>query len=148
MTDIKTMYQEATPKRQREIRTATARTNAARSKHLEEVPLDDWPRMGDEKRSWRRVKAWVSRKHLVQEFLHEETGSIRLSVCRSNIRRQDGDWEEIKGWDELFAIKNELYPDRQAVEIYPPRDELVNVANLRHLWILPVPIPVTLQCHD
>ncbi len=40
-------------------------------------------------------------------------------------------------WDELQAIKDERFPNHTAVEIYPPHDEIVNEANIRHLWIVP-----------
>lgn len=41
-------------------------------------------------------------------------------------------------WDELQRIKDELAgEDETAVEVYPAAENLVNKANLRHLWILP-----------
>lgn len=41
-------------------------------------------------------------------------------------------------WDDLQWIKRAAgYGDREAVEVYPLDDDVVNVANMRHLWILP-----------
>lgn len=40
-------------------------------------------------------------------------------------------------WDELQAIKDHFWPDRIGIEIYPPHDQIVNVANMRWLWVLP-----------
>jgi hypothetical protein len=40
-------------------------------------------------------------------------------------------------FDELQAIKSAVgYGDSCAVEIYPEDSDLVNDANMRHLWVL------------
>ncbi len=45
-------------------------------------------------------------------------------------------------WDELQRIKSECgYGNTDAIEIYPADDDVVNVANMRHLWILDSRIP-------
>lgn len=50
------------------------------------------------------------------------------------IRRHDG--TEILGWDILQRIKNEIVGrDRIAVEVFPAADDLVNEANMRHLFV-------------
>lgn len=52
------------------------------------------------------------------------------------IRRHDG--EMVRSWSDMQRIKNELVgPERVAVEVFPPVDELVDQANLAHLWVLP-----------
>ena len=39
-------------------------------------------------------------------------------------------------WDELQSIKNQIgYQDFLAFEMYPPEKDVVNVENMRHLWI-------------
>lgn len=41
-------------------------------------------------------------------------------------------------WDDLQWVKGALgYGDREALEMYPREDLVVNVANIRHLWMLP-----------
>ena len=40
-------------------------------------------------------------------------------------------------WSKIQEIKEQLFPDRLAMEIYPPEEQVVDVANLRWLWILP-----------
>ena len=41
-------------------------------------------------------------------------------------------------WDDLQHIKNDvLGADVAAVEIYPPQGDLINEANMRHLWTVP-----------
>ena len=50
-------------------------------------------------------------------------------------------------WAAMQRIKDELFgADRLAVEVFPPRDELVDEANMYHLWILPegMELPFTL----
>jgi hypothetical protein len=44
------------------------------------------------------------------------------------------------GWDDLQRLKGEAgYGEYCAVEIYPPDADVVNVANMRHLFILKSP---------
>ena len=39
-------------------------------------------------------------------------------------------------WSEKQQIKNELFGEnRVAVEVYPPQDRLVDVADVYHLWV-------------
>ena len=41
-------------------------------------------------------------------------------------------------WRDKQRIKNELFgEDRTAVEVMPPTDELVDAADMYHMWILP-----------
>lgn len=52
------------------------------------------------------------------------------------------------GWDDLQRIKNEIVgADRVAIEIFPAEDDVVNQANLRHLFVLPAgePAPFTIK---
>ena len=42
---------------------------------------------------------------------------------------------------KLQEIKNTIgYKDKFAVEVYPAENDIVNVANMRHLWVLPKPL--------
>lgn len=54
------------------------------------------------------------------------------------IRRHDG--SPTRSWSDLQTIKNELVEDGEksvAVEVFPPVAELVDQANMTHLWVLP-----------
>lgn len=90
-------------------------------------------------------KAWCSRKYLVQLYSEENAqypGMMRMSVCRTT-RNSQGGWKDGLTWDELQAIKREIgFGDWYAVEVYPPDQDVVNVANFRHLWLLPVPLSI------
>lgn len=96
------------------------------------VPSDQWPKFTPPL----LVRVWRSRAFLVQEFEVPNASVLcRLSINRTEI---DGDrWSDNISWDELQRIKREAgYGDRDAVEVYPADADIVNVANIRHLWIL------------
>jgi hypothetical protein len=66
---------------------------------------------------------------------------VRLSACRTDWVARQNRWAEIDGWDTMQRIKNECgYGDFDAVEVYPRDADLVNVANMRHLWVLKRPL--------
>lgn len=64
-------------------------------------------------------------------------GAQRVSVNRTLIEEETGRWVDGITWDELQEIKAQIgRQDAWAVEIHPPTDEVVDVANMRHLWLL------------
>lgn len=59
-------------------------------------------------------------------------------VLHLMVRRHDA--AAVRSWHDLQRIKSTLPvagPDRVAVEVYPRDDELVDDANIYHLWLLP-----------
>lgn len=50
-------------------------------------------------------------------------------------------------WDDMQAIKDHFWPERIALEIFPPRDSIVDVADMRWMWVLPkgAVLPFNLQ---
>lgn len=77
---------------------------------------------------------------LIQEFV-EANNIVRLSICRTRIK-MNGAWQDRISWDELYEIKNKLgFEYFDAVEVFPKTEDYVNVANLRHIWILQKPLP-------
>lgn len=104
------------------------------------MPRHQWPYDDADN----RVAVWRCKFYLIQEF-DESTADggikdvIRLSINRT-LLNDDGMWRDDISWDDLQWIKNCIgYGDRFAVEIYPAEHEVVNVANMRHLWVLPYP---------
>ena len=80
-------------------------------------------------------EVWRSRDFLVQVF--DENGQVRITVNRTH-QPNGKDWAGGISWDELQQIKAEIgRADQWAVEIYPPDEEIVNLAVMRHLWLLP-----------
>lgn len=105
---------------------------------LEKVPVSEWPptlRL----LSQQPVEVWRSRGYLVQVYRACD-GVLRLSICTTEI---DGDrWADGISWRRLQRLKAECgFGDREAVEIYPPDADVVDVANMRHLWVLPERLP-------
>lgn len=80
------------------------------------------------------IRALGSRFFFVQ--VYRDNGFIRLSINRSELDN-DGNWRADITWDELMRCKIEAgYGDKWAVEVYPPTEAVVNVANMRHLFLL------------
>ena len=119
----------------RQQRRAMAKQNAKRPSVLTQAPRYTWPEDGND----RRIDVWVSRDYLVQVF--DEAGATRLSVNRTTLRA-DGRWDDRIEWDELQRIKRAVgYGDAYAIEVFPRDQDLVNVANMRHLWVMAEPLP-------
>lgn len=81
--------------------------------------------------------AYRNRDFLVQVFA-EGADITRLSINRTSVTPSGTRWLDGITWDELMGIKAAIgYGDCCAVEIYPPDNDVVDVANMRHLWVLP-----------
>lgn len=38
-------------------------------------------------------------------------------------------------WDDMQAVKNHVWgEDASAIEVFPPKSEVINTGNYRHLW--------------
>lgn len=50
-------------------------------------------------------------------------------------------------WDDMQAIKDHFWEERIAVEVFPPKDKIVDVADMRWMWVLPkgTVLPFNLQ---
>ncbi len=120
-------------------------------KVLTMVPESEWPDLSAMTK--KPVQVWMSDKYLVQVFKeyfssivsHDDVVAvdiIRLSVIRASLNT-DGNWQDGITWDELQQIKTDVgYGDWYGIEIYPRNKDLVNVANLRHLWLLSEPLDI------
>ncbi|MBD1555179.1 DUF7694 domain-containing protein [Pseudomonas typographi] len=85
----------------------------------------------------RIIEVWRSRSFLVQVF-DEANGYQRMSICRTAHNGQS--WADQVTWDELMQLKHECGRDRDAVEVFPADQDIVNVANMRHLFFPPEPL--------
>lgn len=115
------------------------RDNAKWPLSLQLIRHDEWPE-NVRNSTHGPIRVWRSRHFLVQEFHAAGPVTVRLSVCRTTL---SGDrWQEGISWDELMLIKAQTgYAGLDAVEIYPAERDIVNVANMRHLWVLTEPLP-------
>jgi hypothetical protein len=111
-----------------------ARDNAKLPAALQEVPRYQWPNPDAP-----QLRVLRSRDFLVQEFGAPEPAIVRLSVNRTAL---SGDrWTDGISWEELQRLKAECgYASRDAVEVFPAERDVVNVANMRHLWVLRQPL--------
>jgi hypothetical protein len=95
------------------------------------VPQELWPTLKNAP-----LAIWENRFFLVQ-FYDAGGGYHRISVTK----RQLGygrTFDDGITWDELMSIKECVgLGQRFAVEVYPEDINVVNVANMRHLWVFP-----------
>lgn len=94
------------------------------------------------------LRALRNRHFLVQVYAIESAAAkvapglmCRLSVSRCLLNDR-GDWLDGITWDQLQVIKDRVgFGQHDALEVYPANKDLVDVANIRHLWILREPLP-------
>lgn len=104
--------------------------------HLVQIPKDKWPDVSIVTNP--PIEVWRSRGFLVQVFVDrcEDRDYERLSVLRTSVNAEGRFCDGIT-WDELMRIKRECgRGDAWAVEVYPPDASVVNVQNIRHLFLL------------
>lgn len=103
---------------------------------LAEVPRAKWPSGNPTS----LVRVLRSRGFAVQVYA-VAPGVNRMSVNRAAIQK-DGAWQCDISWEELQELKRQAgYGDKDAVEVYPAEKDIVNVANMRYLWILDQAVP-------
>ena len=104
---------------------------------LQRIPPTEWPPAA---RTMARPprEVWRSATFLVQ--IYQEGLHARLTVCRTALGRDGVRWMDGITWDDLQRLKRECGRGEQwAVECYPPDTEIVNDANMRHLWLIAEP---------
>lgn len=112
------------------------RLNLETGPEMREVPRDKWPIMpGLESEP---LNVWLSNEFMAVLYRQRVGGALRL--CVNKTRRNGKDWRDGITWDELQRIKNEtLGEDVWCIENYPAQSEVVNVSNMRHLYIVDEP---------
>jgi hypothetical protein len=114
------------------------RQNAKEPRELRLVPRSEWPL---ENQDGPILRVWRSRDFLVQEYAEAAPVLVRLSVLRTTLDPKVGRWVDGITWDELQSIKAQCgYGQHDALELYPIDSDVVNVANLRHLWVMASPV--------
>lgn len=115
-------------------------TKRSRSLDFKQMVQDTWTPwewrnhlVGHPKAPCGMTKCCLNNKFSVQFFLHKtEWGNIDHLIIRRH------DTKPIRSWYDMQRIKNELVgSDRTAVEVFPADKNLVDEANLYHLWVLP-----------
>lgn len=119
------------------------RNNARFPEHLVSVAQEHWPDMDGSPFQTGSVAIGAYRSNaFVVVVWQEPNGFTRLSVNRTDWDKDQGRFRDNIGWDDLQRLKAEAgYGDVSAVEIYPPDQHVVNTANMRHLFLLPIALP-------
>lgn len=82
------------------------------------------------------LRMWGSRDYLATLWL-DPTGYQRLSINSTMFNARSGRWDDGLTWDELMTVKNQCgFGGQWSVEVYPPSAQAVDVAAMRHLWLL------------
>ncbi len=116
----------------KEQRKQLEKENAKYPWKLVEIPFEKWAASLQGLRN-RPVKLFRSREFLVQVYAYDNY-VVRLSVNRTS--HNGNRWDDMITWDELQAIKRQAgYGDYDAVEVFPRDVDIVNVSNIRHLFV-------------
>ena len=110
---------------------------------LTKVRREEWPTTVTEDE--KRTQVWLSREFIVQvydeapQFGHQQ---VRISVNRA-ATTLSGDYAEGISWEDLQRIKRAVgFGTWYGVEVFPPDADIVNVANMRHLWLFNGALPI------
>lgn len=120
-------------KMQKQTNEYIQRENAKFGPQFVQIPREAWPRIEPGKTP---DALWRNRDYVVLVYC-EKNGITRLSICRTAVTIQ-GRWADGIDWEALQFIKSQVgFGDLDAVEVFPKDKDVTNVANMRHLWVLP-----------
>lgn len=126
--NIQEIWNKSNSKERKILKRCITRESKEFSDDFKEIDIDEHQMVNG------LIRAFRNNKFLVQVY-KPSSGLTRLTVCRTELNEHGG-WKDNISWDELNWIKNELgYEREDAVEIYPKEQDIVNVANMRHLWV-------------
>ena len=114
-----------------------ASENAKWPDALVEIPREKWPAYTPRG----LCKAFRSKRFVVQQY-ETVNGVTRLSISVTQFSSdRPGSFVDGISWDDLQRLKAECgFSDMDAVEVYPSDKDVVNDANMRHLWVLDEPL--------
>jgi len=85
------------------------------------------------------MEVWRSRAFLVQVYAVSK-GIVCLSVCRTTHNGES--WSDGIAWEDMQRLKRECgRGDLDAVEVYPRDSDIVNMSNMRHLFVFDELLP-------
>lgn len=116
------------------------RDNLKYPDHLVEIPASEWPPNLPMVSGSGTFIVRVYRSRKFQVLVWDQDGTIRLSVNRTEWDHSQKRYREDISWDDLQRLKREAgYGLACAVELFPPDANVINVANMRHLFLVPQP---------
>lgn len=102
---------------------------------MQEVPRELWPE-AQRNHPAAPEQVFMSRDFMAQLHTANPPAMARLSI--HSVHRNGNGWLDNIPWETLQRIKAECgLGDVDAIEIYPRERDVVNVANIRHLWLVP-----------
>lgn len=123
-------------RRHPDFKKAFAAEQAKHPRTLTQVPQKLWPQIPSGKQT--AIEVWRSCHFLVVIYREHDSGFLRMTVNRCQLK--GGGWADEITWNVLQEIKRDVGRGEQwAVECFPPDSEVVNVANMRHLWLIDPP---------
>lgn len=115
-------------------------------KELKQVPMTEWIEWVRNTNRSKIIEVWRSTDFLLTIY-QEKDGIERLSVNRTKYDTKTNRWAAGITWDDLQRLKEECgRGDKDAVEVYPASKDVINVANMRHLWVLPYNLDFIWRC--
>lgn len=69
----------------------------------------------------------------------QEVGWVRTSFGSALYIRIRSEDYRVSSWTEIWETYNDLYPDQWAVQFFPPTKDLLDEANIYHLYVLSDP---------
>jgi len=111
-------------------------------KHTEEFVKIPEEQTKDLTVNGKRPQACFRNRHFLAMLTMDDcdgTPYLRMTVNRTELRN-DGGFKDGITWDELMAVKRGIgFADLWMTEVYPPDEEIVNVGNMRHLFLVNQP---------
>ena len=81
------------------------------------------------------LESWRSKKFVLVVYAINENIE-RISINRADFNKDFTRWNDKISWDDLQRLKAECGRGHlEAVEVYPADKDIVNVANIRHIWV-------------
>ncbi len=120
-------------------RRAFAIEQAKQPDKLTQIPKDRWPRPDAENTNVAiPIEVWRSKRFLVVLYI-EPDDHTRMTINYAALGKAGG-WQDGITWEEIQQAKRDIGRGEQwAVEVFPADSQLVNVANMRHIWLLDNP---------
>ena len=104
---------------------------------MEEVPKEKWKNLNHGNPRNDVLQVFKSDRFLVQVRKHKDCVRLAINKVKYDIELGKIVWKDGITWDELQEIKDQCgFKDKWLCEYYPPKDKVVNIANIRHLWVL------------
>ena len=92
-------------------------------------------------------KIYRSKKYTV--IVWNVPAGKKLSIQRNEWDSHTNRYKDQITWDEIMEIKRQVgFGEQNAIEFYPPDSQVINIANVRHIWLLPQSVTDSMLSFD